>query len=209
MKKTIALLLAAIISLVSVAQNFEGKINYSNAYKSKMPGVTDAQFTAMMGPTQEYFIKAGDYKSISNGSLVQWQLYVNNDNKLYTKTANTELLLWNDGADNADEVIKAEINNDVTEILGYKCDELVLTCKSGIEKYYFSSELGISAELFANHKFGNWFEVVSRTKSLPLKMIIDHPQFWIESIATTVTPVKLESTFFALPENAQTMKSPY
>lgn len=107
MKKTITLFFAAIISLVAVAQNFEGKINYSNTYKSKMPGVTDEQFTAMMGATQEYYIKAGDYKSINNGSLVQWQLYVNSDNKLYTKTSSSEVLLWNDAAVNADEVIKA------------------------------------------------------------------------------------------------------
>jgi hypothetical protein len=209
MKKTITLFLAAIICLVAVAQNFEGKIIYANAYKSKMPSVTDEQFTAMMGTTQEYYIKDGDYKSINNGSLVQWQLYVNSDNKLYTKTTNTEVLLWNDGAVNADEVIKAELNKGVTEILGYKCDELILTCKTGVEKFYFSTALGINPELFTNHKYGNWFEFVSRAKSLPLKMIIDHPQFHIESIATAVTPVKLEASFFALPANAQTAKSPY
>jgi len=209
MKKTITLFLASIISLVAVAQNFEGKIIYSNVCKSKMPGVTDEQFTTMMGATQEYYIKAGDYKSINNGSLVQWQLYVNRDNKLYTKAAGSEVLLWNDAGVNADEVIKAEVNKGVTEILGYKCDELILTCKTGVEKFYFSTALAINPELFVNHKYGNWFEFVSRAKSLPLKTIIDHPQFYIESIATAVTPVKLATSFFVLPANVQTTKSPY
>ena len=34
-----------------------------------MPNVTDKQFTTMMGWTQEFFIKNGDYKSVANGSL--------------------------------------------------------------------------------------------------------------------------------------------
>jgi len=44
----------------------------------------------MMGSTQEYLIKGGDYKSIANGTLVQWQLFINKDNKLYNKMSNSE-----------------------------------------------------------------------------------------------------------------------
>ena len=87
-----------------------------------MPNVTDQQFTTMMGSTQEYFIKNGDYKTVADGSLFQWQIYVNKDNKLYSKMANSETLLWNDGSTNTDEILKAEVNKGVTEILGYKCD---------------------------------------------------------------------------------------
>src|SRR5262249_10946839 len=153
MTKTITFLLVTLFAITSFGQNFEGKIIYKNTYKSKMPNVTDEQFTTMMGSTQEYFIKNGDYKSLANGSFFQWQLYVNKDNKLYSKMANSEALFWNDGATNPDEVLKAEINKGVIEILGYRCDELILTCKSGTQKYYFSSKLSADAKLFINHKF--------------------------------------------------------
>ena len=207
--KTLSLLIATFFAITSIAQNFEGKIVYKNSYKSKMPAVTDEQFASMLGTTQTYFIKGGDYKSEINGTAVQWQLYINKDNKLYTKTANSETLLWNDGAMNPDTVLKAELTKGVADIAGYKCDELVLTCQSGVQKYYFNMSLGVDPAVFVNHKFGNWYEVVSRTKSVPLKIVIDNAQFAMENVATEVTPVVLDKTMFDLPADAKVMKSPY
>jgi hypothetical protein len=209
MIKTITFLFAALFAITSFGQPFEGKIVYKNTYKSKMPNVTDEQFTTMMGSTQEYFIKNGDYKSVSNGSLFQWLLYVNKDNKLYSKMANSEILLWNDGAINPDEILKVEVNKGVAEILGYKCDELILTCKSGTEKYYFNAKLSVDTRLFVNHKFGNWYDFLSKSNSLPLKSIVDNGQFILESVATEVKEMKLDKTIFELPADAKTMKSPY
>lgn len=209
MRKATNVFVATLLTIASFGQNFEGKIHYNNVYKSKMPNVSDEQFNAMMGSQQEYFIKSGDYKSVANGSFFQWQLYVNKDNRLYDKMANSETLLWNDAAVNADEVMKAEVNKNVTNILGYTCDELVLTCKSGIQKYYFSSKLAVDPQLFINHKFGNWYDFLSRSKSLPLKMVVDNGQFTLESTATEVKEMKLEQPLFDLPSGAKTMKSPY
>lgn len=209
MTKTITFFLATLFTITSVGQTFEGKIVYKNIYKSKIPNVTDSQFTSMMGNTQEYFIKNGDYKSVANGSFFQWQLYVNADNKLYSKMANSETLLWDDGANNSDEVLKAEVNKGVTEVLGYKCDELILTCKSGTQKYYFNAKLSVDPKSFINHKFGNWYDFLSKSNSLPLKSIIDNTQYTLESVATVVKEMKLDKTFFDLPANSKTMKSPY
>ena len=209
MKKAITFLFSMLCVIASFGQSFEGKVVYKNTYKSKMPNVTDEQFTTMMGSTQEYFIKNGDYKSVANGSLFQWQLYVNKENKLYNKMANSETLIWNDGATNSDEILKAEINKTVTEILGYMCDELILTCKSGTQKYYFNTKLSVDTKLFINHKFGNWYDFLSRTNSLPLKSIVDNEQFILESVATEVTEMKLNEAFFDLPANSKTVKSPY
>lgn len=72
MTKTITFLLLTFFAITSFGQTFEGKIVYKNSYKSKMPNMTDEQFTTMMGSTQEYFIKNGDYKSVANGSFFQW-----------------------------------------------------------------------------------------------------------------------------------------
>jgi hypothetical protein len=202
-------ILAMLFSITCIAQTFEGKIVYKNSYKSKMPNVTNEQFTTMMGATQEYFIQNGNYKSVTNGSYLEWQLYVNKDNKLYTKMAKSETLLWNDGAVNAEEVLKCELNKDVIEVLGYKCDELILTCKCGIQKYYFSKKLLVDTALFVNHKFGNWYEFLLKSNSLPLKTIVNNGQFVMESIATEVKEMKLEKTMFELVEGVKTMKSPF
>lgn len=205
--KILVILLTTI--LTTYGQDFEGKVVYKNAYKSKIPNATSEQLSSMMGTTQEYLIKGGNYKSSTNGTFFQWQLYIIKENKLYNKMANSPTILWNDGAVNPDEVIKSEINKEVIDVLGQKCDELILTCKSGVQKYYFNSTLKVDPKLFEKHKFGNWNEVISRTNSLPLKMIIDSPQFTLECIATEIVPVKLDDKIFELPADSKVEKSPY
>jgi len=209
MKKILFLLSLSLISFALFAQSFEGKIIYQNTFKSKTPNVSDEQFSSMLGSVQNYYMKGGDYKSESNGKFVLWQLYLNKDNKLYNKVANSEAILWNDGAINPDEVISSELHKGVIEILGYKCDELVLICKSGIQKYYFSSKLPVDSKLYSNHKFGNWYAYLSKANAIPLKMTIDNEQFTMESVATDVKVMKLDASLFILPANVQVVKSPY
>jgi hypothetical protein len=209
MKKIFTIALTILTAATVFGQTFEGKITYRNSFKSKLPNMKDDQFNSMMGTKQEYYIKGGDYKSVMNGTFSQWQLFINKDNKLYNKMSNSEIILWDDGSINSDSIISVKLNKGVTEILGYKCDELILTCKSGTQKYYFNSKLGVDSKLFSNHKFGNWYDYLKQTNALPLKMIIDNQQFTMESVATEVKPMKLDDKEFQLPENSKTGKSPY
>ncbi len=207
--KHLLTILMTVISVTVFGQTFEGKITYQNSYISKLPNVQDQQFNSMMGTTQEYIIKGGDYKSSSNGTLVQWQLYINKDNKLYNKMSNSETIFWNDGITNPDSIISVVINKGVTEILGYKCDEVVLTCKSGVQKYYFNQKIAVDISLFKNHLYGNWYDFLKVSKSLPLKSIIETQQVTVVSEATDIKEMKLDDKEFRLPENAKTAKSSY
>lgn len=202
-------LLFVIVSTYSCAQDFEGKVIYNNIYTSKVPNIPNEQFNAMMGSTQEYIIKEGNYKSTMNGTFVQWQLYINKDNKLYNKIATTTSILWNDGATSNDEVIKAEVNKNVMEVLGRRCDELILTCKSGVQKYYYSTDLKVDPKRFENHKFGNWNEIMARTNSLPLRIVMETQQFGLVCNAVEIQPMKLDSKLFELPVGSKLEKSPY
>jgi hypothetical protein len=208
MKKLLTFALTVLIATV-FGQNFQGRIVYQNTYVSKLPNVTSEQFTSMMGSTQTYIIKGGDYKSSANGTFFQWQLYINKDNKLFNKMSNSETVLWNDGATNSDEVLKVEVNKNVTEVLGYKCDEVILTCKSGTQKYYFNSKIGVDISLFTGHLYGNWYDYLKVAKALSLKSVIDNAQFTLTCLATEVTELKLDDKEFQLPENVKTAKSPY
>jgi hypothetical protein len=208
MKKTLFISIALLITLFASAQTFEGLIVYSNTYKSKTANVTDAQFTSMLGSTQDYYIKGGSYKSVVNGTFLQSQVYVNKENRLYTKVSNNEALLWNDGASNDAEIIKVESNKGVLTVLGYLCDELIFTTKTGTEKYYFNTAVSADPQQYAKHKYGNWYDLISRTKSLPLKTIVENDNFILESTATEMKTMKIEDSFFALPANAKFEKSP-
>jgi hypothetical protein len=209
MKKFLFVAVVFAITLPCFSQSFEGKITYQNTFKSKMPNITDEQFGAMMGAKQEYILKGGNYKSIMNGTMMQWQLYLQKDNKLYSKMASSDVIFYNDGAVNKDEVIKAEIKKGVGEVLGYKCDELVLTCKSGIQKFYYNPAIKIDGTLFKDHKFGNWSEVLSRINAMPLKISMESPQFSLESIALEIKKEKVDDAIFALPSGAVVQKSPF
>lgn len=209
MKKVLSSVFALFISICAFGQIFEGKVNYSNTYKSKNPQLTDQQWTAMLGTKQEYLIQNGNYKTITNGTMAQWQLYINKENKLYTKMSNSDNALWNDASIQGDEILKVEMNKNVVEILGYKCDELILTCKSGIQKYYFNTKLAVDSKLFTKHKLGNWHDFISKSNSLPLKSSIETAQFSLVSVATEIIPMKLESKLFELPVGIKTEKSPY
>lgn len=209
MKKTILIIAVFFTTIAAFSQSFEGEIKFSNTYKSKNPQVTNEQWENLMGSSQNYTIKKGDYKSTLDGTLFQWQLYINKDNKLYSKVSQSASVFWNDGSVQGDEVVKVELNKGVTEILGYKCDELILYCKSGIQKYYFNSTTKVDTKLFVNHKFGNWYDVLSRTNAIPIKSIIETPQYTMESVATKITPMAIDSKVFELAEGVTLEKSPF
>lgn len=202
------LIITVLITGVCNAQNFEGKITYQNDYTSKIPNATSEQFNAMMGTTQEYYIKGNKYKSATNGSFSQWQLYVPTENRLYSKMAVSDTLLWSDGNSNPDEAVSYEIQKNQGEILGYKCDALVVKTKTGTATYYFSKKIKIDPELYKNHQYGNWALVIEQTKSLPLKIEMETPQFRLVSTAVDIKEMEIEESVFALPE-VPTKKSPY
>ncbi len=164
----------------------------------------------MLGSKLEYYIKEGNYKSVTNGTLMQWQRYRNQENKFYSKMSNSEIAFWNDASVNDNPVISFEINKGVIEILGYQCDELILNCKKGVQKYYFSPELAVDISLFEKHKFGNWYEIIKHTKSLSLKSSVEDKifLFTMEMIATEVKEMKLQESEFELPKGIKTQKSP-
>ena len=208
MKHLANLLIACAITVTSFAQSFEGEVIYQNSYKSKMPSLTDEKFASLMGSTQDYFVKGDKYKSVLNGELLQWQIYIPADNKLYTKMANNEAALWTDAGTNPDSVLSMVLNKNVIEILGYKCDELILNCKSGTQKYYFNKKLSMDPKQFVNHKFANWYYYISKSNAVPLKIEIDIAQFTMISTAVKVNPGKLDAGIFQLPAGMKVGPSP-
>ncbi len=194
-----SLLPALFVSLSVFGQSFEGEIIYQSTYTSKNPTITDDRLTSMMGSTEDYFIKGAAYKSVVNGTLLEWQLYIPAENKLYTKMKNKSDAVSSDAGINDDSVLSYSLNKEVTDILGYKCDELILNSRSGTEKYYFSPKLTIDPKIFSNHKLGNWYYYVSIAKAVPLKIEVENPQFNVVYIATVVKPLKLDDSIFHLP----------
>ena len=106
MKRLISLVVLIFVSLISYGQSFEGKVKFRNTFKSKSPQVSDEQLGAMLGVNHEYMVKDGNYKNVSDGMFLQWQIYNSKENKLYSKTAGNDAVLYNDCNENPDEVIR-------------------------------------------------------------------------------------------------------
>jgi len=203
------LLFLLFFSITSNAQNFEGKIVYSITYNSKMPNATNEQLALMLGNKHEYFIKGGNYKTVTNGTFLLWQVFINKDGKSYSKMANAEPLLYNDVTVAIDELLKSEKNENVVTILGYPCHELVFTSKNSQEKYYYNPTLKLDASVFASHKLGNWNEFTRQANAVPLKMTISNIQFTMDATAIEILPMKLDDKLFELPAGVKTEKSPF
>lgn len=207
--RIVIITLLLLVTATADGQYFEGKVVYETAFKSKTADLTLEQITAEMGTKQEYYIKGGSYRSVMYGSDIEWALYVSSENRLYSKFADKDVLIWADAGSNSNKIKSIKINKSVTDILGYRCDEAILETNTGIEKYYFSSEIGIDPSLYVRHKLGNWYDLIKATRSLPLKSVIEYPQFTYISMATEITPRKLNQEDFELPKGIKTEKSPY
>lgn len=195
------------VYLFSFSQNFEGRVVYSIKYKSKLPGLTDAQLTSLIGDKQEYFIKNGKYKSIMNGETIVMQLYDDVENRIYNKIPKSDTLYWFSASVNSDDVLRYELISADTILLGKKCDILVLYTTSGVTKYYYNSEYAIDRNSFTNHKYGNWAYYVGKSGSIPLKTVIDSKQFFMESVAVEISSLELNESFFEIPPHTPTKQS--
>lgn len=192
-----------------VAQDFEGQIIYQNQYVSKSKSITSEDYTRMMGSQQDFYIKEGYYLSLTNGDVVVMQLYRPAENKLYTQTAVSDSLYWTDANENGSPVKKAELKPKTLKIKDFDCDELTLTTETGIEKYYFNASLKLDPKLFEKHLYNNWAYYLSKAKAVPLKIVIEHPDYTFTSTALQINAMKLDLKLFDLPKNPKLVKSPF
>ena len=181
-------------------QAFEGKIVYTNSYVSKTKNLSAAELSKLFGARYEYYIKGANYKSVSDGNL-EFMLYVPAENRVYMKLRDQESVTSIDAGANASKVLKKVINRKVEKILGFECDEVILTTEQGSTKYYFNAEFSVDKRLFEKHAFGNWYELVSVTNSLPLKSIVETPQYIATSEAVEIKRIKLTTKDFVLPKS--------
>jgi hypothetical protein len=182
-----------------VAQPFEGTITYKNTYFSKIPSFSDQQLTSVMGDRQEYYLKGGNYKSVTNGTYSNLQIYKASDNKLYHQLGISDTLYWIDGAKENDPIKKHQISKSEETVLGVKCDVLTIETATGTASFYFNPKYAVDPDLFKNHNYVNWNFVMEQIKAVPLKFEIETPQFRLISIATEIKPQKLDDKVFDLP----------
>lgn len=197
------LFLLLITPLISRSQVFEGKISYTNSYRSKTPHLNDQQLETMMGTNQDYYIKGPDYKSIFNGTFVKMQLYRSIENRSYTLTAKSDSLYWEDYRKNNHIATRFEVEKAKDTVMGVVCDVLIVYTPKTKTSYYYNAKYAVDPANFEQHNYGNWNYLLSKTKALPLKTISENDQFILISTAVSITPMKLEGGLFAIADSGK------
>lgn len=203
MKKIILFSISIFFLNCSYSQSFEGYVVYKNDVKSKNPKISKNQIFGLVGKLQKSFYNLeGDYVNALEGGIVRMQYYKNSENLIYNLLSSNDTLYYKDGSINNDPVLKFEIKRSVETVLDNRCDLLIVYSKHSISSFYFSKIYPINPELFKKHGFGNWYYVLQKTKSLPLKIVINTPQFTLSSTAIEVNSEKIRPEVFKIPKNA-------
>lgn len=200
-------LLVLLIPIAGFAQNFEGEIDYHLHYTSRMASVSDSQMAKAMGDQSTYYTSGGNYKSVTNGSVLLWQLYIHAENKIYNSFSGGRVQ-WIDAWTEHDTVFNTNVRRNAAVIMGYTCDELTMFCRSGVQIYYYSTKLKINPQLFARHRYGNYAAYMAEAGAIPIKFIINSKELKIEALAVRIKPQKLAPGFFNLPPGATPTPSP-
>lgn len=192
------LLVTVLSSYFLQSQGFEGMLVYSVNYESKSSDVTNDQLNSLMGSKQWYAIKGGNYKSVFNGNFIKLQIYRSDENRNYSLTAKSDTLYYEDYSKNKDKALSYEIKKHQDTIMGVPCDLIIVKAEKSKTSYYFNSNYKVNPELFKGHNYGNWYYMISKTKALPLKTVMETEQFIMTSIATEITPMELNDNVFEI-----------
>ncbi|MCG8319985.1 MAG: hypothetical protein MI921_10820 [Cytophagales bacterium] len=166
---------------------FEGKITYDHSYEPD-------SLAGYLGSESIFYYKAGNYKQVFNGEKVKESTYNRKDNSIYSFIGEDTVIT---SCDQKSEIIKDyDIFEDAAEILGEKCDLLVLRTNSRLAYYYFSNKYSINPAALENHKYSSLSFVYSKTKSLPLKIINQYSNFKVTMTAVKIEKKQISEDFF-------------
>ena len=193
--KTTFFILISIILTPCFGQQFEGKIIYQNSYKSKSETPSE-YLNQLFGKTHTYQIKNGNYKLESDGKLLQWQIYIMQEDKLFSKLAASKKVGIKDLSKEFDKVKNVKVKRQFTVILNHTCDEFIVRCKNSTQKYYMDSSLTVSPEVFKTSTFNHRFSFLSKNQIFPLKMIIEDETSICESTEVEMKAEKIDESIF-------------
>ena len=178
-------------------QNFEGKLTFSNSYIPK-DGITSAEnLSKLLGKTHIYKVKDGNYRMTSDGTLLEWQNFIAEENELSTKLAAGPKPATINLNKDFEKVKSIEVVRNAIKILDRMCDEFTVYTKTAKHKFYIESSLSLNPEIFKEKKFSPRFAFFSKNHILALKMIVEDGIGVGESTITNISEEKLNETFFA------------
>ena len=192
----------------SQSSGFEGEIIYTLKYQDRTGQMTDAQAIQFLGTKQKYLIKGNQYRRKTDGLVQATQIYTGHDT-LYNLMKGVNAILFIDALRNPDSLLSYVIKPVQEKIAGYTCDLLEIKSKEGLIQYWYSPEFKVNPADYSRHEYGFWKVSLSLTKgALPLKMVVDARNQYMETVAISVLRKSIEDAAFKLPKGLPLMPNP-
>lgn len=189
-----------------VGKSFEGKVFYDFTMKDKSGEMPADMVKMMFGEKQVYTIKKNKYKAEFDGQMSMKQYYLGGDS-MFLQMLGVEGLMWNDVRENTDELKSVDIEENAAKVAGVKCNLMTVKSKDQTSQYYYSADYPIDPADYSNHEYGFWKLYVEKSGAVPLKMIVDDNEFYIEATATEIKSMEIDESEFDLP-NLPRVKNP-
>lgn len=184
-------------------QFFEGDIIYDFEMIDKTGETSSEQLKMVMGDYQTFTIKGNKYRNSFDGLLEMTQIYDGKDT-IFQYMNGVPNLQWIDAAAYDDHIIESNIVENADTIAGYNCHLLTVTTSEEKHQYYYSPHIAINPDDYRNHKYGFWDFFVSKTNSLPLKVVTESDSEIITIEAVEVNEMKIGDYKFELPDLPKT-----
>lgn len=217
----ILLLTVTLSSWFSVyGQDFEGYILYKTEVLNPNPKmIPDSIWQKSMKDifgNQNYFLQNYYYKKdrylsvIETGNDKGFQAYNPKDKLIYSWKINSDTVKTVSSESYIDEVTEI-IDSELTDtIMNIPCKKIIINSKLGQTTIWYNSDyFKVDDKYFNNHLYGNWIQILQKTRCLPLKM--EQKSFMTHTVQTALeykkTPLKDE--LFNIPEFKEVIKSPF
>ncbi len=204
MTKRISLLtLITIISLYAVGQTqkyFEGKILYKFSFKADKIPNPDKLLSPLFGNGSTMYFKEGNYRHEYEGGLLEFDLYLKADNKLYQKKRNNDTIFWNDCSITGDKIQNFLFSSKTDTVLGIICDRLLIQYKDNSETHYYNADsIRTNPDWFENFKLNEEYLIDRKEKSIYLKSEHLFNYFTFIESATKISAEVIDISKFKLP----------
>ena len=218
MKKLNLIALLLLVTTLSFAQSFEGKLTYVvefdiTAQKIGDFEITETQILDKMKEEGAYFdtiiitIKEGNYIKKNNSNTQETVIYLSDSNNVYVLQKDFEFITITDASKISPFNIEVGeyklIKSDTTKsILGTDCEIITLSWGTlGTEQYCYNKDMApIDPKLFENHIYEGLNTVLNITHSYPLEIKKTMNDFIsVKMTLVNYADEKIDDAVFVLP----------
>ncbi len=194
----------------SQAQNtsFEGKVYYRHFVELKDTTKSEWDIIMFYGSESNLYIKDGQYRWDFVNSALEQEIYVSEENKVYSKYQKNDTLYWEHANEPAEEILQTfPIKENNTEIMGKMCDLLMIKSKlMGSQEirgrmYYFSDDYPLDPKHFTQLKVNNQNVIYDKMQAIPLQIIVLHKEYRVIYKAFGVEEKTLDAQLFKLDKS--------